>query len=233
MDRETFEQLVSQWIDQPERADLRSQIDAAASESGELNRLKEEWLRLGRLLRYAPPSLDRVDWPRFQQRVVAAIEQDDADHALDETLRDLTAVGQRVDWRRLQQRISQAVVAARAKPSVIRFRLRGVAAGVAVLAAAAALVLMFVLPPRQPAGATGIALVNVSGPGAALGSERRGSHFVQFSVAAPADKGQTAGQARGPQRVASGPQLAEVFLMIEPIRMVAETRGGMTPLGFN
>lgn len=69
MDRETFEQLLSQWLDHSQDDELRAAVEAAAAESPELDHLKNEWVRLDRLVRGGPAAVDRIDWPRFRQRI--------------------------------------------------------------------------------------------------------------------------------------------------------------------
>ena len=76
MNRDQFQQLVSQWLDQPQNHELRARIEAAAAESPELARLKDEWVALDRLVRRATPTVQALDWERLQQRIAQQVQHE-------------------------------------------------------------------------------------------------------------------------------------------------------------
>jgi hypothetical protein len=248
MDREAFEQLVSTWLDEPEREDLHARIDAAVAGSAELAQLREAWLRLDRLVRQGAAGVERVDWERLRSRIVAAAETGDA---LSEGVRDLTDIEQQVDWPRLQRRIAEAVAVAAgappavenqqptsgeapdATPHVIRFPFRRTAGVVAMLGAAAAVVLMLTLPAQRSTGPVGFAAARVTGPADALAAVDHTHALVQVTVSAPAEAEDGIDEQRPRERSLVEPQLAEVFLMVAPARPPGELSARLTPFGFN
>ncbi|MBU0618383.1 MAG: hypothetical protein KKI02_11750 [Planctomycetes bacterium] len=231
MDRETFEQLLSQWLDHPHDDELRAAVEAAAAESPELDQLKKEWARLDQLLRCDRAGIDRVDWPRFRQRISAELIPDEI--GLDESVRDATAIEQRVDWPRLRQRISQAVDRADDRTRVIRFPLRRVAAGLLLVGAAAVLVLIFAPPLKSSKTNVGIARVRVNLPATAMPPRNHEAGFARVMVSPSPEVQETGDEAQSSRSGRAQPQLAEVFLMVEPVRVAARSRGGLTPFGFN
>lgn len=233
MDRETFERLVSEWLDEPERDELQAAIEAAVAETPTLCRLRDEWLRLDRLVRRGLPAVEGVDWPRLRRRIDERLGPTFSDAGLDERLRDLTAVAHRVDWSRLRKRISQAVADAGGKPGVIRFPLRRVGVGLAIAAAAAAVILMLTPPTRAPFAPAGFAQVRVSSATRAPGLQERGGAFARVIVTAPPGAEDTTDVTK-PLRPGSGePQLVEVFLMVEPAQAVGAPGGRPFPFGLN
>jgi hypothetical protein len=234
MDREIFEQLVSQWLDEPERDELRTQVEQAAAESDELARLWDEWLRLHQLVRDALPGTESVDWAAFRQRVGAAVHTSAPGRDLDEHVRRTTDIEGQVDWSRLRARIAQAVADADRAPTVIRFPTRRVLAGAAVLmAAAAALVFMFALPARLPTAPTGFASCEVQAAGQVPEIADGSRPFAQVTVGPPPEVEQPVDQTQSRIRGAREPQLAEVFLMVTPPRLASASGGRMFPLGLN
>jgi hypothetical protein len=232
MDREAFEQLVSEWLDQPERGDLRARIDAAAAGLPAQAAVKDEWLRLDRLVRDACPSAGRVDWRRFRQRVAERLESAPIAARVDERLRALTVVAPRVDWPRLRRRISAAVAGADRDPRVVRLPRRRVAAAGGLLAAAAALVFMLTLPTKPATAPTGFAWVRVSAPAVVWGRDEGRRPFARVTVSASQNADEAIRAAESAAPGARQPQPGGVFLMIEPVRLAAETRGGLIPFGF-
>jgi hypothetical protein len=230
MDREAFEQLVSAWLDQPQRDDLRLQIEAAVAESRELARVRDEWLRLDRLVRSCLPGVDGIDWRRLQEHIAAALAPDAADTALDEQLRRFTDVGQRVDWPRLRQRISQAIGSSAEKPTVIRFPLRRAAASIVLAAAAAALLLVFILPAEPRTAPVSFAQARVVG-GPQVSDAGRA--FARVSVSAPPEATEEIKGEQPRERSYVEPRLAEVFLMVTPARPSGDNHGRINPFGFN
>lgn len=155
MDREAFEQLVSAWLDEPHRADLRARLERAVAAVPELAEVQAAYVRLVELLRRAlaePP----VDWAALKARVAAEIdraaEREAADPSWDARLRAaLPGVEARVDWQTVQARIAAAVAACDRgtgrRPRRLGWRV-SLAAG--SLAAAAALLLWFGRPGVEP-----------------------------------------------------------------------------------
>ncbi len=78
MDAVKFEQLVSEWLDAPERADLRERVETAAGASSALARLRDEWVRLDHLARAALPGVARVDWRRVKACLLHPLTEDDS-----------------------------------------------------------------------------------------------------------------------------------------------------------
>ncbi len=233
MDCEAFEQLVSEWLDQPDCGDLRARVDAAAAQSPALARVKDEWLRLDQLIRAAGPSAGRVDWHRLRQRIVERLESAPIAVGVDERLRALTTIAPWVDWPRLRRRISAAVAGADRELMVVRLRRRRVAAAGVLLAAAAALVFMLTLPMKPASAPTGFARVRVSASAVVLERDDAGNRLARVTVSAPQDAAEAIGAAESAGPGAHRPQPGDVFLMIEPVRLAAETRGGLIPFGFN
>jgi hypothetical protein len=232
-EREAFEQLVSEWLDQRGREDLRAQVESAVAQSPGLARVKDEWLHLDRLVRNACPSIPGVDWPRLRQRIIERLDSERADFGVDQRVREATLIEQRVDWPRLRKRISQAVASADRKPTVIRLPLRRLAAGIALLAAAAVVVFMFTLPMKSPTAPTGFVRAHISAPVDVSKPHDDGRAFARVTVIAPRESDEAPGVAQPAQPGAGPPQLAEVFLMIEPVRGTAEPRRGLIPFDFN
>jgi hypothetical protein len=233
MNRETLEQLVSEWLDRPERDDLRAAVEAAVAESPALESVKDEWLRLDRLVRGASPGVAGVDWSRLREHIGAALERANDGASVDGRLRDVTEVGQRVDWPRLRARISRAVADADAGRNVIRCRARRAVAGLALVSAAAAVVIMFALPGQPPAAPSGSAELRVNPPVSAQEPLESGRGFAQVTVSARPDVAEGEYRRESPPASAGDPQLVEVFLMVGPARLPGDTRGRLSPFGFN
>jgi len=232
MDRETFEQLVSEWLDQPERDDLRRRVAAAEAESPGLERLKDEWVRLDQLVRRASAGIRHVDWHRFRQGIDEKLAP--GGPGLDERLRELTSIEQRVDWPRLRERISRAVDRAERHPRVIRFPLRRVAVSLAFIgAAAAAVVLIVTLSPRPSKTSVGVAQVRVSAPTEAWRPDSEAHGYARVTVSPPENLEEAEDEGQSLRSGAAQPQLVEVFLMVEPAHLAARTHGSLTPFGFN
>lgn len=249
MDRERFEQLVSQWLDQRDDAALRAEIERCAADSAELDALLVQWQSLDRLIRAGLTMTQQIAWERLGSRLRAAVaesgaatgtEVGDADDrtgaALDRALAALPGVEQRVDWARYRERVGAAVredagQAERprgdrrdeAAPRVIRFPLRRVALGLLGAAAAAAILVAVFLPPalREP--------VPLAAP---TGFARLAVSGVVASAAGPDGVAVAARvTVSGPAGESEPPRLAaiepEIFLMIDP----RPVRGAMEALG--
>jgi hypothetical protein len=196
MDREAFERLVSAWLDEPARNDLRTQLEAAVRAAPELAATCDAWRRVADLLRQPPPVLERVDWGRVRAGIDAALDEVEAgaDARLDVLLTEAPALA-RVDWTRLHGRISAAVVH---DQTAVLLRRRGrwalgVASGVA--AAAAGLFLAF-------------------RPGAAPALAPSGTVAVVLAQPAVSDRGTVIAKISAPPTVAAQP--AE-FFTVDPV----------------
>ena len=204
MDRERFGQLVSEWLDEPQRADLRTQIDAAAAGDAELARYRDELARIDAFVRATRHGLSRVDWQRVHDRIAERI--DAGDGGLDEQLHGLPGIERRVDWNAFRQRVSSAVDR-QACRRTIRFPISRRALGVAALAAAAVLVLMVrwgYQPAQTPRGRVNVVVH------AAATESRKPIVRVSVSELHVADRGGAAGT------VTEGGSAPEVFFMLEP-----------------
>lgn len=232
MNRDQFQQLVSQWLDQPQNHELRARIEAAAAESPELARLKDEWVALDRLVRQATPTVQALDWERLQQRIVqqvqhAAEETAGPEPQLDDVLRGHTAVERRVDWPRYRRRVTAAVSAAE-RPAVIRFPVRRVAGGLGLAAAAAVLALVFLVPPRSPRPTRGFAQVCVSPVADIASREDAGEALARVTVLPPDDAQDEPG---GEPQERSQARLGEVFLVIAPAARTEPPAGPLAIFG--
>jgi hypothetical protein len=174
MQRDAFEQLISDWLDEPQREDLRAQVVAAVQDQPELRDVLGEWRGLEPLLREHAPAPTGVDWERFAGRITSAVQADvpatDSDAALDALLRQPAVLDGRVDWDRQRTRIMAAVGVQTKGTDRRRVIWRGVVAG--AVAAAAAVVLSLLPTPEvvepedvveTPVGVA-VAKVRVSGP---------------------------------------------------------------------
>lgn len=220
MYREAFKQLVSEWLDQPDRDDLRARIDAAADASAELAELRDEWLRLHRLVREGRPPVESVDWQRFRARTMAdvesiAAETEHATNVLNEALRNLPTIEEQVDWERFRSRVSVAVRTAAGRSPVLPQRWRRIVAGLGMLAAAAALFLAVVLRPSAPEPVSGVARGHVEFVTELAEQSQPG---VAVARVEPLDVREDLEAPPSPQ-----PQLAEVFLMVDPLPRAGRT----------
>ena len=232
MDREAFEQLVNEWLDQPGCDDLRLKIDQAVADSPELASLRDEWLRLDTLTRGAAGTAADVNWDRLRKQINREILASDKQCELEDSYRRLTDIGRRVDWDRFRASIAHAVDESSNRSQVIRMPLRRFMSGIALIAAAAVFVLMVTLPSITSRHSSGIARVRVSGPVgtdqmlATAASYARVSVSQQFAADPDDDD-------RSSIKQTAQPLVAEVFLMVEPQRVAAQVSGSLTPFGFN
>jgi hypothetical protein len=185
MDRDAFEQLVSAWLDEPERTDLQRQVEEAVRLEPELAALLAEWRRFDEVFRSQAPELRGVDWAKLEGHISAAIDAADTsttdEDALDTALHDLPSIEPRVDWPRLHERIAAAV--RRSDQGVLRRRWRVIlgTATVAGLAAAAALVLTILPNPSPALLSSGVVRVTVGVPAAAVETST-GVAYARVSV---------------------------------------------------
>lgn len=168
MKRDDFEQLVSAWLDEPQREDLRRQIEQTAASDPQWARELDEWQRFEALLARRLPDLPALDWSRLQDRVRIAIDADatgaEQDAALDTLLRRPPHLEHSVDWPRFRARVVAAAVAGRPGRGI---RQRRWLVGVAGVAAAAAGLFWTFMPEAGPGTQPpGLAAVTLSGPAA-------------------------------------------------------------------
>ena len=74
MDRQVFEQLVSAWLDQPDRDALRALVHDAVREDPALLPLLKQWLRLHKHVRTALPEPPGVAWDHFRAQLSVALD---------------------------------------------------------------------------------------------------------------------------------------------------------------
>ncbi|MGE0479274.1 MAG: anti-sigma factor [Phycisphaerae bacterium] len=114
MDRESFEQLLSEWLDRRDDAELAARIAERVAAAPERRSLVAAWERMDALLRGAALPM-RVDWPRFASRVSAALRVDDAEGvALERWFADLTRIESRVAWPTFAGHVAAAIRASQA-----------------------------------------------------------------------------------------------------------------------
>lgn len=239
MDRETFEQLVNQWLDQPERADLRERIDLAVATRADLRVLLDEWIRLDRLIRGANLAPAAVDWIRLRREIDLRTAPQSADDELERRLRLSTEITDRVDWDRLRVRIADAVRATKVEPRAPR-GVRRLVTAFALLSAAAAVILLLSVPQAPPSSPRGFARVTVTGPALAqphASSDAEPSRVAMgvARVAVSVNMDEPAGAAHSYEttRKAVPSDVSEVFLMVEPIQVAVNTPGSLTPFQLN
>ncbi len=170
MNRQEFEQLVCQWLDEPGRDDLRLAVQAAVASHPQFSDLLEEWRRLDWLLRTGMGMLPAVNWNRLKERITTAIrepvgEADRSDETLDAVLRSLPNLDRRVDWSRLHRRITGSITRSEGQAAARRrLYVRVVAPATALLATAASLLLAWLPNVRPAVRPTGLAVALVGRP---------------------------------------------------------------------
>jgi len=185
MNRDAFEQLVSAWLDEPERTDLQRQVEEAVRLDANLVPVLEQWRRFDEAFSGQARELHGVDWTKLKTRISAAIDAAPAntpdEDALDTALRNLPSIESRVSWPRLHERIVAAL--RRSDQHILRRRWRVVlgTAAVAGLAAAAALVLTILPNPSAPPLSSGVVRVTVGMPTATAGTST-GVAYARVSV---------------------------------------------------
>lgn len=169
MNPEALEQLVSDWLDDPQSAELARRVSDTTRADPALAALLAQWQASEQLLRREPLALKRVDWTALRGRIRAAIDRDspaDSDARLDVLLGELPGVEQRVDWAKLRERVAGAVERASKPRRQWRWYWTATIA-TSGLAAAAALVLT-ILPVRPasvpPVSTAPVAWARVGGP---------------------------------------------------------------------
>ena len=167
MERDAFEQLVSEWLDADERAALDARLTEAAARSPELAALWAQYRRLDAILRQ-PDAMARVRWEHLHARITGAVHADRdgaGEDTLDAALHAEPAELQQVDWPRFQRRIADA---AHGPPRGRRRATWVWWIGGGAVAAAAALLLMIrtPLPPPVETVPVGQARLTVCAPAA-------------------------------------------------------------------
>ncbi|MFH1747627.1 MAG: hypothetical protein ABIG44_11345 [Planctomycetota bacterium] len=231
MNREDFEKLVSDWLDEPHSIELRTRLDSALASDSRLAQLRDELARVDSLIRTGLRVIPPVAWERLKARICKVIERlgsiPDMDARLDQQLRALPGVQAHVDWNAFQRKISRALDRESTQPSIIRLGgWRGrVAAG--VLAAAAALVLMFtwptsVTPPAESTRVTGLVTIELLPPTDGPSRSETSASIAQLDIVV--DEPLAPPLARS----SSDP---EVFFMLEPpnLSLVIATGGYVSP----
>lgn len=179
MDRETFEQLVSEWLDSPSREELRARIDAALADDPTLAESFAPWQRLDSVFRENLPQTPGIAWPELARRISRAVDREMEDTGgVDEVLRRSPGVADQVDWRRVHGRIAGAVEreARGRRQTRGRRHLRWIMGSVAAVAAAAAALVLSVMPDARPERTSpGRATFAIAAPPTA---EQRGSGGV-------------------------------------------------------
>ncbi|GMU81859.1 MAG: hypothetical protein AMXMBFR47_17300 [Planctomycetota bacterium] len=213
MTRDEFEFLLSQWLDEPDRADLVAAVAEAVAAAPELATVRDEWMQFDRATRKAVVQLPQIDWQRQAEHIRTMLVSGDetaeqTDARLDNLLNALPSPA--VDWERLRGRIASAAHGTR------RGRRSYRAAWTAALTAAAAIVAFIVLRPLMPGGVqpppamVAAAVVQRSSPVAFGGS-------TQVHV--------TVGRVAGESQASPEPAVeSEFFLMIDPAPSESATR---------
>lgn len=147
-----FEQLLSAWLDEPQRADLNARLAEALAEEPTRAALLREWQTLDRHVRALGHTAPGVNWPALHERICAAARAQPAASTLENALARLPGLDERIHWDRLRSRISAAVATADRQRHLSQRRFRQLLGVASALAAAAALVLA-VLPATTPKSA--------------------------------------------------------------------------------
>ncbi len=231
MDVDRFEQLVSRWLDEPQREDLLEEIETCCAQAPDLRTVYEAWVRLDALIRAAGRDVDAaVDWARLRARVLACCAAELPDDDFERFLRASTGLDAAVDWARLRDRIAASV--RRDSTRAARgWNRPGLRTAVALLATAATLLLVspriVAWRKRAPAGGTHTSLLhagtaaNVFGRGVVrlrIGPPPGGRRWVAASQAALASGRQAEG--------------SEFYMMIDSPRPVVEAGHRLSPFGF-
>jgi hypothetical protein len=166
MNHEQFEQLVSAWLDAPDDLALRERIEAALRADPARAAEFAEWQALDRVIRAGVPEPRGIDWDRLRAHIAAGVDAaDDADVALDRVLAAEARLDRQVDWQRQRQHIA-AAIAAETRAAVRRRRAQWIG-GLTTFAAAAAAVVLAILPapvaPVPVQASDAVVLVRVGG----------------------------------------------------------------------
>ncbi|MFO0837829.1 MAG: hypothetical protein U1D55_04835 [Phycisphaerae bacterium] len=152
MNRDRFERLVSDWLDDPADASLRAQLDQSIAADSSLADSHRELQTLNAVMTRGALDERAVRWDRLAAAIRNEVSnsviagRDDA--RLDEALAAWSDE-KRVDWARSRERIATAIDA---EPRRLRVRApaRTIRMAVGLLAAAAAIALMAIWQPNVP-----------------------------------------------------------------------------------
>ncbi|MBL8877776.1 MAG: hypothetical protein JNG88_01550 [Phycisphaerales bacterium] len=237
--REELERLLSDWLDEPGRDELRARIDALVGSDAELIAVRRVWLRMRAAIQ-APP---RVNWTAQHERIMAALPTGlRSDEQLDERLAAglrVTAEAAPIDWKKLQARVIDALEGAgsatsdakgieairTAAPRIVRFPVwRRTLAGIGVAAAAALAVwlaprilLTTIGPADGEAETTSVVIVSVKTVAAPVGVADGGRAVAMIRVTAQSPTGHTPSL---PEEAAIAAADEELF-MIDPLAPAA------------
>ena len=75
MTRRAFEQLVSEWLDRPAKADLRARVVRAIRRNRKLTGVLKEWIRLQKLVRSAVRAPTSVEWAELKTHIADRLER--------------------------------------------------------------------------------------------------------------------------------------------------------------
>lgn len=216
-DRESLDRLLSEWLDEPDNAELARRVESAVGNDADRIALRDQWRRLHAAL-CAEPA---VDWVRQRERIMAHLpaaprRAAEIEARLDELLGE-DSEPLAVDWAKMKTRVLDRLDSRRAGPVVVRFpawRRRWVGLGLAAAAALAiwmapwGLLLHGTRSGAEPSLPASVATLRIHA--AAMTDEKSdaGSSMVQIRVAAL-----PGADVVHPQ---DEPAAAEDWLMIDP-----------------
>lgn len=228
--REQLESLLSEWLDDPARDDLRARIDALVGDDAELIASRRAWLLLHAAFLQSP----RVNWTLQRERILAALPAaprsvEDLDSRLDAALQ-VTGATAPVDWQKMKSGVMDAVAAQSDAPRVVRFPVwRRRVAGLAVAAAAALAVWLapwHLLSPTTPvaphSSGSSVAVVRISTIATREFGASEGDAVAKIHVVALADSAAMAKPAIVPSD--------DDYFMIDPL-VSAATAGTSAEYG--
>jgi hypothetical protein len=111
MTREEFERLLSDWLDEPLRADLYGLVESACAASPELVELREAWRKSHAITRDTPPALREVDW-RAQRDSIRSTIDGEIGAAMAQGKRELEDLVELalptlgIDWKKQREQIA-------------------------------------------------------------------------------------------------------------------------------
>ncbi len=73
MEREDFEQKLSEWLDRPHCDKLRAMIDRAVAQTPRLRPIRAEWQRLNDFVKSTRDAPAGVEWQRLRESILEAV----------------------------------------------------------------------------------------------------------------------------------------------------------------
>lgn len=73
MEREDFEQKLSEWLDRPHCDKLRAMIDRAVAQTPRLRPIRADWQRLNDFVKSTGGAPDGVEWQRLRKSILKAV----------------------------------------------------------------------------------------------------------------------------------------------------------------